>query len=60
MHRLMTCFVGMLLALIKVRTVNLIELACAFDSEALLDSRYKRIKQFFTGFTIGSIRHRMG
>jgi len=48
----MTCFVGMLLALIKVRTVNLMELACAFDSGALQESRYKRIKRFFKGFTI--------
>jgi len=48
----MTCFVGMLLALIKVRTVNLMELACAFESAALQESRYKRIKRFFKGFTI--------
>jgi len=48
----MACFVGMLIALIKVRTVNLAELACAFDSAAALESRYKRIKRFFSGFTI--------
>ena len=38
----MCCFVGMLLSLIKVRTVNLTELACGFTSTAQLDSRYKR------------------
>lgn len=47
----MTCFASMLIALIKVRTVNLVELACAFDSEATQESRYKRIKRFFSGFS---------
>lgn len=48
----MKCFVGMLIALIKVRTVNLTELACGFSSAAQQDSRYKRIKRFFQGFNI--------
>lgn len=48
----MSCFVGMLVALIKVRTVNLTELACGFSSSAHQDSRYKRIKRFFQGFKI--------
>lgn len=48
----MTCFVSMLLALLKVRTVNLTELACAFTSKATIDSRYKRIKRFFKDVTI--------
>jgi hypothetical protein len=48
------CFAGMLLALIKVRTVNLREIAVAFDSNALVDSRYKRLKRFFAGFKIDS------
>lgn len=48
----MVCFAGMLLALLKVRSVNLMELACAFKSPAQLESRYKRIKRFFSGFTI--------
>lgn len=48
----MHCFVGMLLALIKVRTVNLAELACGFTSSANIDSRYKRIRRFFKEFTI--------
>lgn len=48
----MSCFVGMLLALIKVRTVNLTEIACGFPSDALQESRYKRVKRFFQKFTI--------
>jgi len=48
----MACFAGMLLALIKVRTVNLVELACAFDGSATMASRYKRIKRFFSQFTL--------
>jgi hypothetical protein len=48
----MVCFVSMLLALIKVRTVNLTEIACAFSSTAEQDSRYKRIKRFFKEVTI--------
>ena len=48
----MACFVGMLMALFKVRTINLTELACGFLSNATIDSRYKRIKRFFKDFTI--------
>lgn len=48
----MKCFTGMLIALTKVRTVNLIELACAFSSRAKMELRYKRIKRFFRKFTI--------
>ena len=48
----MACFVGMLIALFKVRTINLTELACGFSSNATIDSRYKRIKRFFKDFTI--------
>ncbi len=48
----MTCFAGMLLGLIKVRTVNLVELSGALDSPAMQESRYKRIKRFFRHFTI--------
>jgi hypothetical protein len=42
----------MLVALIKVRTVNLVDLACAFGGMAKQESRYKRIKRFFNAFTI--------
>jgi hypothetical protein len=48
----MTCFVSMLIALYKVRTINLTELACGFLSNATIDSRYKRIKRFFKDFKI--------
>jgi hypothetical protein len=48
----MTCFVSMLMALFKVRTINLTELACGFLSNATIDSRYKRIKRFFKDFKI--------
>ena len=48
----MECFAAMLIALIKVRTVNLIEISCGFPSLALQDSRYTRIKRFFREFTI--------
>lgn len=48
----LACFAGMLLGIIKVRTVNLVELAGAFDSSAKLESRYKRIKRFFSQCTI--------
>lgn len=48
------CFARMLLALFTVRTVNLKELAIAFNSPAQLDSRYKRLKRFFAGFKLDS------
>ncbi|HWY33669.1 MAG TPA: IS4 family transposase [Nitrosopumilaceae archaeon] len=50
----LTCFTKMLLALFAVRTVNLRELAVAFCSDALLDSRYKRLKRFFSNFKVDS------
>lgn len=39
----MTCFVNVLLALFSVRTVNLTEIALAFQSKATLNSRYRRL-----------------
>lgn len=48
----MECFASMLIALIKVRTVNLTEIACGFPSSAKQDSRYIRIKRFFREFQI--------
>ena len=48
----LTCFSQMLLALFSVRTVNLREIAVAFSSSALIDSRYKRLKRFFAQFKI--------
>ncbi|HDI5477028.1 TPA: IS4-like element ISLpn9 family transposase, partial [Legionella pneumophila] len=46
------CFATMLISLIKVRTVNLTEIACGFSSPAKQDSRYTRIKRFFREFKI--------
>ena len=40
---------GMLLALLKVKTVNLAELARAFISTAEESSRYRRIQRFLKG-----------
>lgn len=46
------CFVKMLLAMYVVRTVNLREIAVAFEGKAKIDSRYKRVKRFFALFEI--------
>ncbi len=42
------CFVGMLIALMAVGTVNLTQLALVFPSRALISSRYRRIQRFFS------------
>lgn len=47
-----SCFVNMLLALFAVRTVNLKEIALAFQGGAKLDSRYRRLQRFFATFSI--------
>lgn len=47
-----TCFVNLLLALFSVRTVNLKEIALAFQGDAKLDSRYRRLQRFFALFTV--------
>jgi transposase len=44
----MSCFANMLLALIAVRTVNLKDIANAYQ----IDSRYKRLNRFFGSFKI--------
>lgn len=41
-----------LLALIKVRSVNLAELATAFGGRAKTESHYKRLQRFFRGFDL--------
>ena len=48
----MDCFVGMLIGLLKLRTVNLTELATAFPSPAQPQSRYRRIQRFLADYTI--------
>lgn len=42
-----------LLALFKVRIVNLAELATGFGGSAKVDSHYKRLQRFFRSFEIG-------
>ena len=44
------CFAQMLLALFIVRSVNLSEIATAMQGDTLIESRYKRIKRFFSKF----------
>jgi hypothetical protein len=46
------CFVQMLLGMIAVRTVNLQEIALAFQSTAKIASRYRRLQRFFALFEI--------
>ena len=41
------CLVQILLGLIKVRTVNLKQLACCLANEAEIDSNYRRLQRFF-------------
>lgn len=41
-----------LVALIRVRTVNLAEIATGFSSEAKIESRYKRLQRFFREFEV--------
>lgn len=42
----MDCFSWLLIALLKLRSINLTELATAFPSKALKESRYRRIQRF--------------
>lgn len=44
------CFGQMLLALFAAKSVNLSEIAVAMQGEALVESRYKRLKRFFSCF----------
>ncbi len=48
----MDCFVGMLVALMGVNTVNLTQLALTFPSRAQVLSRYRRMQRFFSGHRI--------
>ncbi|BBI17273.1 hypothetical protein [Neochlamydia sp. S13] len=43
----LTCFCQIVLALFRVRSVNLTQLATAFQGKAKLDSHYKRLQRFF-------------
>lgn len=41
------CFIGMLLGLLCLKHINLTQLAVAFESEASVKSRYRRLQRFF-------------
>jgi hypothetical protein len=43
------CFTGMLSALMRLKQVNLTQLALAFASQVDLKSRYRRLHRFFRG-----------
>lgn len=46
------CFSKMIVGLFIVRTVNLAEIASAFEGKAKLLSRYRRLQRFFANFEI--------
>ena len=41
------CLVAIVLGMIKLRTVNLKQLACAISGCAQIDSNYRRLQRFF-------------
>ncbi len=45
------CLAQILRALLQVRTVNLTQIAAAFQSDAKEESSYRRVCRFFTSFT---------
>lgn len=47
-----SCLALFLLALLKVKTVNLSELALAFEGKAKPESNYKRLQRFLRGFNL--------
>ena len=46
------CLAGLIIALIKVRTVNFAQLATALPGGALKDSKYKHIQRLFRTFPL--------
>jgi len=46
------CLAGLIIALIKVRTVNFAQLATALPGGVLKDSKYKRIQRLFRTFPL--------
>jgi len=48
----MDCFAGMLLSIFRVRSINLSEVAVGFTSERKIESRYRRLKKFFTDYSL--------
>jgi transposase len=50
-NRRLDCLTQILIALITVRTVNLVEIAQAMINGGTFDARYKRLRRFFKEFT---------
>jgi Transposase DDE domain len=48
----MDCFCGMLIGLIKVRSINLTKIANAYPSQAEPDSRYRRMQRFIHDYPV--------
>ena len=49
----LNCLTRMILGMIAVRTVNLVDLACAFGGgKTKAPSNYRRLQRFFSGFEI--------
>ncbi len=46
-----TCLVQIMMAVIKLRTVNLKKLACGIKGNADLESQYRRLQRFFAKTT---------
>jgi hypothetical protein len=46
------CLIGMVVGLIKSRSINLTELAMMFPSEVKIESIYRRIQRFIHEFTL--------
>lgn len=51
-HARIVCFTGMLIGLMKIRSMNLAKIAIAFPSDAEPDSRYRRIQRFIHHYSI--------
>jgi len=45
------CFISIIISIVKVRTVNLSEIADGFPGKAKKDSKYKRIQRFLQSFS---------
>lgn len=48
----MDCFVGMIVGLIRARSVNLTKLALMFSGTAKMESKYRRIQRFLHEFSL--------
>ncbi len=51
------CLANFLIALFKVKTVNLAQIATAFSRLAQTDSHYKHLQRFFKFFTLNESKH---